>query len=206
MALGLELLQAKLQVLHRSHQKHWRRVQGSRQYLPAASPYVACNLLFLCTGITQLISPYLLIEQVISCGHIESVSGACDFGKLSGRASRIALGSSVSHTHTLLHRHCCIDTWELLTARLPAIQLLCQFLPAHVKVTTCGHVQSSCMCPCPPAVHLMAPGPLCGPRGHNTIAKQLRIQCSKRSRWCASSKTFMSARRLRCFGRLTNQP
>jgi len=91
MAPGLELLQAKLQVLHRSHQKHLRRVQGFRQYLPAASADVACNLLLLCTGIIQVISPYLLIEQVISCGHTESVSGARESGGVSGRVSRIAL-------------------------------------------------------------------------------------------------------------------
>jgi len=52
---------------------------------------VACNLLLLCTGIIQVISPYLLIEQVISCGHTESVSGARESGGLSGRVSRIAL-------------------------------------------------------------------------------------------------------------------
>ncbi len=103
MAPGLELLQAKLQVLHRSHQKHWRRVQRFRQYLPAAADAdVACNLIFLCTDLTQVLSPYLLVKQIISCGHVQSVSGVRESGELSGRNEQNCTWESVTHSHSLL--------------------------------------------------------------------------------------------------------
>ncbi len=153
MAPGLELLQTKLQVLHRFHQKHWRRVQEFRQYPPAAANAgVACNLLFLHTDLTQVISSYLLIKQIISCGHVQSVSGVRESGELSGRNEQNCTRQSV--THTLTHTHTLTqlrDTWELLTARFKinsealtarfaAIHGLCHFLRVNVNVTTCGHV------------------------------------------------------------------
>lgn len=98
MAPGLELLQAKLQVLHRSRQKHWRRVQGFRQCLPAAANVVACNLLVLYTDLTPMISPYLLIKQIISCRHVQLVSGLRECGELSGRNAQNCTGESFTHT------------------------------------------------------------------------------------------------------------